>query len=192
MKDTVAVFIDGSSFYFGLKNSNRDKRTNYFELGQALAGPERKLLRVYYYNVAHDENSTISQEALKAERSFHDSLDMTPFIELRLGRIISKRVADSSVFLEKGVDIRMATDMVYGAARGFFDTAIVITEDKDFSVVFKAVKDFGRQVELGIWMGSGPLSDLTRSADKVVDLGFILDGNPRILGTEPISSKRSK
>lgn len=172
-KERVCVFVDGSSFYFGLKANNRPTRTNYHELAMALVGPERHLIRIYYYNAIHD--SSVNKEKADAQKPFYDSLDKTPYLELRLGRIIEK----NENFMEKGVDVKMATDMVYGAGRDFYDTAILLTEDSDFSFVIRAVKDFGKHVELGAFLSSS-IPGLMREADKFINLLPIMDKSPKI------------
>lgn len=126
--ERACVFIDGSNFYFALKRNNRATRVDYHQLSLALAGPDRELVRTFYYNVAYDKNAF--PEKAKSQMSFLDSLDRTPYLELRLGRLVP--TADGSV-QERGVDVLLASDLVYYAARKIFDTAIVVTEDGDFS-----------------------------------------------------------
>ena len=145
-KERVGVFIDGSNFYFGLKRTNRATRVDYFKLCTALAGPDRELVRIYYYNSAYDPD--LSPEQAKGQQSFFDSLDKTPFLELRLGRISLSQDGSTRV---KGVATRLASDLVYYAARGGFDTAIVLTDDSEYAPVLAQVKELGRQLEIGLF-----------------------------------------
>jgi len=85
----VCVFIDGSNLYFALKRNNKMTRVDYYQLSLALTGDSRKLVRTYYYNATFDTNH-FSDKA-KSQQSFFDSLDRTPYLELRLGRIIQNR-----------------------------------------------------------------------------------------------------
>lgn len=167
--DRVCVFIDGSNFYFALKRNNRVTRVDYYQLSLALTGPDRKLVRTYYYNVAYDKN--LFPEKAKTQQSFLDSLDRTPYLELRLGRLIP--MADGNV-QERGVDVLLASDMVYYAARKAFDTAIVVTEDGDYFPVVELVKDLGRNVEIAAFQDNQS-RELIRMADIRIPLDTVLD-----------------
>ncbi len=167
--ERACVFIDGSNFYFALKRNNRATRVDYHQLSLALAGPDRELVRTFYYNVAYDKNAF--PEKAKSQMSFLDSLDRTPYLELRLGRLVP--TADGSV-QERGVDVLLASDLVYYAARKIFDTAIVVTEDGDFSPVLDRVKDLGRCVEIAAFNDSQNIQ-LIRAADLRVSIDDVLD-----------------
>ena len=58
--DRICVFIDGSNFSFALKRNNHPTRVDYHELSKALTGPNRRLIRTYYFNSAYDP--TLSPE----------------------------------------------------------------------------------------------------------------------------------
>src|SRR5580698_4096244 len=167
----ICVFIDGSNLYFALKRNNKMTRVDYYQFSLALAGERRKLIRTYYYNAVFD--ATHFSEKAKSQQSFFDSLDRTPYLELRLGRIIQNREGHR---MEKGVDVRMAADMVYYAARDFYDTAIVVTEDQDFSPAIALVKELGKHVELAIFTDAQS-REMVRATDKVVNLEEIVNQN---------------
>ncbi len=160
----VCVFIDGSNLYFALKRNNKMTRVDYYQFSLALAGAGRKLVRTYYYNAVFD--STHFSDKAKSQQSFFDSLDRTPYLELRLGRIIQNREGHR---MEKGVDVRMAADMVYYAARDFYDTAIVVTEDQDFAPPIGLVKELGKHVELAVFPDAQS-REMIRVADKILNL----------------------
>ena len=54
--DRVAVFVDGSNFYHALKTAFGRAGLRFDQLGLVLTNrlPDRRLLRVYYYNAAYD------------------------------------------------------------------------------------------------------------------------------------------
>jgi uncharacterized LabA/DUF88 family protein len=168
MSSRVCVFIDGSNLYFALKRNNKMTRVDYYQFSLALAGDRRKLVRTYYYNAVFDTNH-FSDKA-KSQQSFFDSLDRTPYLELRLGRIIQNREGHR---MEQGVDVRMAADMVYYAARDFYDTAIVVTEDQDFAPPIGLVKELGKHVELAVFPDAQN-REMIRAADKVLNLEEII------------------
>lgn len=167
----VCVFIDGSNLYFALKRNNKMTRVDYYRFSLALAGERRKLVRTYYYNAVFD--ATHFSDKAKSQQSFFDSLDRTPFLELKLGRIIQNREGHR---MEKGVDVRMAADMVFYAARDFYDTAIVVTEDQDFAPAINLVKELGKHVELAIFPDAQN-REMIRAADKLVGLDEIVNAH---------------
>ena len=167
----VCVFIDGSNLYFALKRNNKMTRVDYYQFSQALVGEKRQLIRTYYYNAVFD--ATHFSDKAKSQQSFFDSLDRTPYLELRLGRIIQNREGHR---MEKGVDVRMASDMVYYAARDFYDTAVVVTEDQDFAPAISLVKELGKHVELALFPDAQS-REMVRATDKVVNLDEIVNQN---------------
>lgn len=171
----VCVFIDGSNLYFALKRNNKMTRVDYYQFSLALAGKDRKLVRTFYYNATFD--STHFSDKAKSQQSFFDSLDRTPYLELRLGRIIQNREGHR---MEKGVDVRMAGDMVYYAARDFYDTAIVVTEDQDFAPAMGLVKDLGKHVELAAFPDAQN-REMVRAADRVLALDEVVNGSAALI-----------
>jgi uncharacterized LabA/DUF88 family protein len=167
--DRVCVFVDGSNFYFGLKRNNRNTRVDYFEFSKAITGPDRRLVRTYYYNSAYDP--VLSPDQHKGQQPFLDSLSKTPYLELRMGRLVP---AHEGGYKERGAGVKLASDIVYYAARDFYDTAIVITEDTDFAAALSHVKELGRQVELGLFQDCQPRNLIT-AADRIVPLEEVLD-----------------
>jgi uncharacterized LabA/DUF88 family protein len=166
--DRVCLFIDGSGFYFSLKRNNHATRVDYHELSKALVGPDRKLIRAYYYNSAYDP--ALSPDQWKTQQSFLDSLTRTPFLELRLGKLIPQKEGG---FREKGTDIRLVSDMVYYAAKDIYDTAIVITENTDFAGALAQVKEFGKHIEL-CFFPEGQPRELVQVADRIIPLVEVL------------------
>ena len=165
----ICVFIDGSNLYFALKRNNKMTRVDYYQLSLALTADRGQLVRTYYYNAVFDA-AHFSDKA-KSQQTFFDSLDRTPYLELRLGRIIQNREGHR---MEKGVDVRMAADMVYYAARDFYDTAIVVTEDQDFSSAMGLVKDLGKHVELAVFPDAQN-REMIRVADRILNLEEIVN-----------------
>lgn len=167
--ERVSVFIDGSNFYFALKRNNRATRVDYHELSKALAGPDRKLVRTFYYNSAYDP--VTAPEQSKAQQPFLDSLDRTPYLELRLGRLHPLSLGG---YKEKGTDVLLSGDLVYHAARNLFDTAIIYTEDSDFAYSINKAKELGKHVEICSFADSQQ-RDLIREGDSFIHLDKVLE-----------------
>jgi|GEM_PF-1722475 uncharacterized LabA/DUF88 family protein len=168
LMNRVAIFIDGSDFYFGLKRNNRVNRVDYYQLSQALCGEDRKLVRTFYYNAVYDQHQF--PDKAKVQRPFYDALERTPYLVLRLGKLIPTSTGDTMV---RGVEPMLTADIVHYAHLNHFDTAIVITENPEFAIALKTVKETGKHVELGLFNDVKP-GDLIRAADRILNLDEIL------------------
>ncbi len=167
--ERVCVFIDGNNFYFGLKRNNLATRVDYYQLSSALVGLDRKLQRIYYYNVAYDHKNF--PEKAKTQQPFLDSLDHTQYLELRMGRMVLN--PDNKSYHEKGAEVMLSSEMVYYAARNLYDTAILVTEDDDYSPVLELVKKTGKHVEIALFPDVQP-KELIRFSDRKIDLDMVL------------------
>jgi len=86
--------------------------------------------------------------------------------------------------------VRMAADLVYYAARDQFDTAIVVTEDQDFSHAMGLVKELGKQVELAAFPDAQN-REIVRACDKVLSLEEVLNSRAALV-FPPAQSQEDK
>lgn len=134
------IFIDGSNFYYGLKENMGFTQIdfNFFALKLA-AG--REYIRTYYYNVTLDINEDRNKYA--SQQKFFTKLSFTPYLIIKLGRLQKT----NSGYIEKGVDIKIAVDMFKLAHDNVYDTAILVTSDSDFVPVIEVIQELGKHVE---------------------------------------------
>jgi uncharacterized LabA/DUF88 family protein len=156
MDDRVAIFIDGSNLYHSVKNNFGRHDLNFTELANKLSA-NRRLFRIYYYNVLQDPSQY--PESYREQQDFLDALRKTPYLEIRLGT--TKR----ALGVEKGIDVMIATDLLYFAWSGFYDVAILISGDADFAYAAQAVKNMGKHVEVA-YFENGISKDLLDVADN--------------------------
>ncbi len=97
------------------------------------------------------------------------------YFEVILGRLIYRNWPNEPPY-EKGIDIKIATDMLVHGHRGNYDTAIIVTGDTDFTDAIQAVKDLGHHVEVALpnLIGSQRLREV---ADRIIliDNAFLSD-----------------
>ena len=141
MGDRVAIFIDGSNLYHALKN-NFGRYDLYFTGFITKLCASRPLFRTYYYNILQDPNKWV--ETHKEQHEFIEVLNKTPYLEVRLG---STKVAQG-VPVEKGIDVMLATDLLYFAWNNSYDVAVLVSGDSDFGYALQAVKNMGKHVEV--------------------------------------------
>ena len=160
----VMVFIDGSNLYHSLRADYGRADIDFARFTAALCGPDRELIRSYYYNAQIDQ--TKDPEGYRGQQRFLDRLRRIDDLEVRLGALVYRPGGP----VEKGIDVRIATDMLVNASRGNYDAAILVSGDTDFADAVQAVKDFGRKAEIALF-GPGTSSRKLRDvADRVVSL----------------------
>ncbi len=158
MEDRVAIFIDGSNLYHGLRGNFGRQNLNFTEFANRLCG-SRRLFRTYYYNVLQD--AVQRPDGYRDQQEFLDSLRKTPYLEIRLG---STKLAQG-VPVEKGIDIMLATDLLYFAWNDFYDVVVLVSGDSDFAYALQTVKNIGKHVEVA-YFESGASRDLLDVADN--------------------------
>ena len=154
----VAIFIDGSNLYHALKSNFKRNDLNFTEFTNRLCG-SRHLFRIYYYNVLQDHIQR--PEGSREQQEFLDILRKTPYLEIRLGGMKTAQ----GISVEKGIDVMLATDLLYFAWHDCYDAAVVVSGDADFAYAFQAVKNMGKHVEVA-YFESGVSKDLLEVADK--------------------------
>ena len=166
MEDRVAIFIDGSNLYHALRSNLGRFDLNFAEFVSKLSG-SRRLFRTYYYNVLQDP--ILRPDGYREQQEFLDVLRKTPYLEVRLG---TTKIAQG-IPVEKGIDIMLATDLLYFAWNDFYDTAVLVSGDSDFAYALQAIKNMGKHVEVA-YFESGVSKDLLDVADNrhLLNLSF--------------------
>ena len=170
--ERVTVYIDGSNLYHSLRDSMGRMEIDLEKFRNKLVG-ERRLVRTYYYNATLDQKR--EPEAYKNQQRFFDALRHIPYMEVRLGRLVYPPGAGSPPH-EKGVDIKIATDMIVDATRELYDVAMLVSGDTDFADALQAIKNMGRHVEVVLFNASGSWR-IREVADRIipVDEQFLRD-----------------
>jgi uncharacterized LabA/DUF88 family protein len=157
MTDRVAIFIDGSNLYHSLKNNFKRFDLNFADFTKKLTGT-RKLIRTYYYNVLQE--SMQKTEGGREQQDFLDTLRKTQYLELRLGTT----KLSQGIPVERGIDVMLATDLLYFAANNAYDVAILVSGDSDFTYTLQTVKNMGKHIEIAYFENAAS-RDLLNSAD---------------------------
>ena len=162
-RERVQIFVDGSNFYHGLKKECQNVKLDYWLFSRLLASG-RKVIRTNYYTSTIDAKR--DPTGAKHQQKFLDALRQVPYITVK-HRPLKYR---NDAVLEKGVDILIATDMLSGALRDCYDTAILVSGDGDFVPVLDEIKRAGKQVENATFSSSRSDALITAS-DLFIELG---------------------
>lgn len=136
-----AIFIDGAYWEKLKKIDFGEPRTNLFKLSEILTNDYERL-RTYYYNCAPYQSDPPTREEKEMKMRFDsyiNKLKEFPRFEIRFGTL-RPRGGD---FVQKGVDVLFAIDLVRLSLGKHIDKAILITGDNDFVPAIKVAKDEG-------------------------------------------------
>ena len=144
MSEKVAIFVDGGNLYRSLKDHGifPNKRFDYSQFVTHLLRQRSLAWKAYYVGIVRNhDNTTKSQKMVEGQQKFLSNLQTQGF-NIERGRI----VYDHKI-REKGVDVKIAIDLVVGAFENTYDTAVVVSSDTDLLPAIKYVLSRGKKVE---------------------------------------------
>ena len=174
--ERVAIFIDGSALLKGASSYKR--KINIYKLQKLLVN-NREHVRTYYYDGIFPEWVAEKSKVLKKSRNsklkFVKELVMGKAIDYRLvdlrpREINRKEPVESWKWIQKGVDVLMATEILFFAFVNLYNTAVLVTGDGDFVAAVKKVKDMGKRIEIAYFeklSDTQTSSALLEEADKI-------------------------
>lgn len=169
--ERLMIFIDGSNLFHGIRHLNI--KIDYGKLVEFLR-ESRRLVRTYFYTAVPQDKDikkgTPEWESLMRQKRFLDELTFSG-IKVRLANL--KRLP-SGEFVEKEVDIMLATDMLSLAFRNAYDTAILVSGDSDFVYTVEEVQSIGKRVENATFKRTSS-NNLRRVCDRFILLDDFID-----------------
>jgi len=175
--NTAVIFIDGSNLFYSLQAEGilPKREVDFIQFTNFLCREHNlNLLRTYYYNVYVDQNDP--------RATFYYYLSSIPLFDVR--------TIESRQNREKGIDVMLATDLLWGAWSNLYDTAILVSGDADFAYAVRKVKNAGKRVIVAQF-GTAMSSVLKEASDITTILTTeLLEENEIILTrSEGVSSK---
>jgi uncharacterized LabA/DUF88 family protein len=144
-KHKISVYIDGSNLYHKLKSLDIPNTIsfNYKGLCEYLArGRDIISLRYYTGAVRAKAGDNKSQQLRREQQKLFSHLYSQGF-EISRGYIMKS----NKTYHEKGVDVKIAIDILIGAYDKLYDTAILLSSDTDLIPAIKKVKELGKNIE---------------------------------------------
>ncbi|WP_333784616.1 NYN domain-containing protein [Thermocrinis sp.] len=142
--ERLVIFIDGSNLFHAIKQLNI--KIDYTKLIEFLK-EDRRLVRAYFYGAIPQEKDlkkhTPEWESFLRQRRFLEELSLQG-IKVKTANL--KRLPGGE-FIEKEVDIMLATDMLSLAYKDAYDTVVLVSGDSDFSYTVEEVQSLGKRVE---------------------------------------------
>ena len=150
MKKAI-VFIDGSNFYYRLKHiiKKGDGNTslldfNYQKFCLWLCKDFEVVEIRYYIGVVRRKNKDQkSQKLYNNQQKLFRKLQKHK-VQIVLGMLIQR---PDKTYHEKGVDVRLAVEMIKSAREDKYDTAFLISSDTDLVPAVEEVLSLGKKVK---------------------------------------------
>jgi uncharacterized LabA/DUF88 family protein len=187
----IILFIDGENFINKIEEVLRNEGIDKYKidlasidvsklLKEALKG--LNISRKIFYAAklhSHPETRKKSEELISFQRKLRNNLIKHNYDFIIAGNVRAQKVGEKLVFREKGVDVRIAVDLVSLACDGELKTAILCSSDSDLQPAVKELKQRGVEV---IYLGfeNNPNKGLAYTTDRTVLLR-----NPEVIGVCP-------
>jgi len=135
----VIIFVDGSNLYHSLVSNFGTAKIDLERFCKNLSAG-KELVKINYYTspVSRLDNLNI----YKSQQKFLSRIEKISKLVLFLGRLEKH----GNYKIEKGVDVKLATDLISGAFNHEYDIAILVSNDSDFVPAINEVQILGKQV----------------------------------------------
>jgi uncharacterized LabA/DUF88 family protein len=161
----VAVYIDGSNLYYKLKDCEIKNITyfGYAALSQWLARERKIIAKRYYVGVVRSKEGDAKSKKMQEGqvKLFNHLQSNKEEFNVQRGYLMRS----DGAFHEKGVDVKIAIDLLAGAYEDMYDTAILISSDTDLIPAIQKVRQLGKKVEY-IGFSHKPSYGLIKNANE--------------------------
>ncbi len=189
------LFIDGENFLhkveevIGKEQAVRDSdRIVSVDLDKLFNLPLKGLRitrKIFYASRLHlhPETKRKSEELIRLQRKLRNNLVKLGYEFIIAGNVRAQKVDGRVIFREKGVDVKIAVDMVSLAADKKLTTAILCSSDSDLQPAITEIKKRGVEV---VYLGfeNNPNKGLTYTTNRT-----ILLRNSEVLASLPQRKK---
>lgn len=175
----TVLFIDGENFLHKVKEVLLERKVDVgkidlskfdFNLLLNKSLEEYKIHRKIFYAAKlhfHKETKEKSTELILFQRHLKTNLEKQGFEFLIAGNVRCQKIGNKVIFREKGVDVKIAVDLVSLAADKMLKTAILCSSDSDLQPAIEELKK--RKVEI-VYLGFEiqPNKGLTYTTNRTV------------------------
>lgn len=136
------MLVDGGDFYRKLRDLNLAQGMfDYTAFGQWLTGDSQTACTYYIGAIRTERGNPKSDELYAKQQSFLAKLKLQG-VTVALGYILHS----ASGYHEKGVDVKIATDLLTGACHNRYDRAYLVSSDTDLIPAVQSAKESGKHI----------------------------------------------
>lgn len=145
-EERVVILVDGSNLYHRLKEPEIGVRNplkfDYKAFKNWLASKRKLVAANYYVGAVREEPGNLKSKKMLAKQ-------LKLFSELRAGdwKIYLGYILKSDGYHEKGVDVKIAVDLLVGAYEDFYDTAVLVSSDTDLLPAIDKARGLDKTIE---------------------------------------------
>lgn len=144
MKQRCTIIIDGSNFYFKLKDLGLHNLLSFdfSRFVKLLARSQRIVNACYYIGRIRQDGSVKTNKLFDGQQKLIGRLKNHK-ISYQFGYLLK----NGGKYHEKGVDVQMAVDMLVAAYEDTCDRIILVSSDTDLAPAIKKAQEKGKVVE---------------------------------------------
>lgn len=146
-KECVVVLLDGSNFYHRLRdpelNFKNILKFDYKKFAKWLAEKRKIVACIYYVGlVRREQDNTKSEKLVRNQQKLFAFLKNQGW-EIKTGYMMKH----DKTYKEKGVDVKLAVDILDFAYQNKYDTAIIISSDTDLIPAIARARELKKKIE---------------------------------------------
>lgn len=144
MEQKVAILIDGSNFFYKLKDLKLHEllEFDFRKFAKFLAGSSKIVLSNYYVGKVKQDGTKKADKMVANQQKLFNRLNRQKFRYV-LGYILKS----DGTYHEKGVDVQIAIDIVVAAYENKCDKIILVSSDTDLIPAIQNAQRKGKIVE---------------------------------------------
>lgn len=181
MPERATVFIDGSNLFHALRRRDPNYRGDILELARLLC-KDYQLQRIYYYcaRPIQKTDSPEDREKVSKQLKFQEALSYLPGVMVKTFRLKEIRETCEECkhittgYIEKGLDVNLAVDMLHLAHQKAFDVAVLISGDGDYVEAVKVLDTLGKKV-VNAFVRNGRSNELAKASWSYIPLEPLLE-----------------
>lgn len=167
--ERMFILIDGGNFYHNTKGILKGGSKFPFRKFIDEMVRNRELVKTSYYIAPLDYET--NPKKYWAHQKFLTELRKIPKFDVVLCSLKKIRKKDGTFeFIVKGDDALLIRDLLVGAFKDLYDTAIIVSGDEDFAPVIKTVQELGKKVGNAYFKSSS-----SQALRQVCDFSIPLD-----------------
>jgi len=146
IKGRVIILVDGSNFYHRLKEPQiaikNPLNFSYKDFGDWLSSGKKLISANYYVGAVREKKGN-----LKSKKMLADQLKLFSKLRASGWKIFLGYILKSDSHHEKGVDVKIAVDLLVGAYEDLYDTAVLVSSDTDLLPAIDKARSLGKEIE---------------------------------------------
>ena len=188
-KKRVIIFIDGTNLFHSLWECYRTHILDIQELALRLCCVNRELKQIRYYYSPFIKQ--INSHMYTIQQKYLEKIKVDNNVYIAEGKYVKKPILlkretmekikklitpeDLWTYIEKGIDVKIAVDMIALAFKDEYDVAILISGDSDFVPVITQLKEMKKTVQVAMFMNDNRKSyELKEHSKSMIRLDYVI------------------